>query len=85
MSDNRMPIWLGDTYEYIGLRNKRHPRDDVPTDDVLLLTVIGISVSGELQLHVEREGFQPNFSSVNLLTAKELVNDGIWKQVFNKE
>lgn len=82
MSD-RLPIWLGEKYEHIGLRDMTDPRSAAPTCDVRKLEVVGITLTGRLELRTHTEGVGWGIVSIDLRTAKELIHDGIWKQVFD--
>lgn len=81
---NRPPIWVGDKYEHVGLLG---PGNEVrESAERRVLTAVSCSVSGDIcfRLEYSYEDEAPTSSLVNvpILTAKELIHDGVWKQVF---
>jgi len=65
-----MKFEIGQKYQFMELDGVSHEQD---------ILIFGISVTGDLNIRIEGlEDLGPSLHSVDLLTAKEMVNDGIW-------
>jgi hypothetical protein len=66
------PIRAGDTFTFNGLPGE-------PFDKSVTLIVRGISTAGAVAYVIRREGFEPSLHSIDYLTLKALIADGIWE------